>query len=67
MATTLINDGEIIYDNLKEKNLTEDWLYEQLKEQDYEKVSDVFYAEYMKGQELFILPFVNREHHKFDA
>ncbi|GAA0444876.1 MULTISPECIES: DUF421 domain-containing protein [Virgibacillus] len=67
LATTLINDGEIIYDNLKEKNLTEDWLYEQLKEQDYEKVSDVFYAEYMKGQELFILPFVNREHHKFDA
>ncbi|CDQ40622.1 MULTISPECIES: DUF421 domain-containing protein [Virgibacillus] len=67
LATTLINDGEIVYDNLKEKNLTEEWLQEQLKAQDYDHIKDVFYAEYMKGQDLFVLPFVNREHHKFDA
>jgi uncharacterized membrane protein YcaP (DUF421 family) len=66
LSITLINDGEIIYDNLKEKNLTEEWLMEQLKEQDYDNVEDVFYAEYNKGKKLFILPFVNRNHQKFE-
>ncbi|NBJ70908.1 DUF421 domain-containing protein [Roseburia sp. 1XD42-34] len=67
LATTLINDGEIIYDNLKEKNLTEEWLMEQLEAQQYKNVTDVFYAEYKKGEDLFILPFVNRNHHKYDG
>ncbi|GAB3069256.1 DUF421 domain-containing protein [Virgibacillus ainsalahensis] len=66
LATTLINDGEIIFDNLKEKNLTEEWLLEQLNEQDFDGPEDVFYAEYIKGKKLFVLPFVNREHEKFD-
>ncbi|WP_258871140.1 DUF421 domain-containing protein [Virgibacillus dokdonensis] len=66
LATTLINDGEIIYDNLKEKNLTEEWLIDQLEEQQYNHISDVFYAEYKKGEALFILPYVNREHKKYD-
>ncbi|GIP64327.1 UPF0702 transmembrane protein YetF [Virgibacillus pantothenticus] len=67
LATTLINDGEIIYDNLKEKNLTEEWLMEQLESQQYKSVTDVFYAEYKKGEDLFILPFVNRNHYKYDG
>ncbi len=66
LATTLINDGEIIYDNLKEKNLTEEWLIDQLEAQQYKHISDVFYAEYKKGEALFILPYVNREHKKYD-
>src|SRR5690625_4905049 len=66
LSATLINDGEIIYDNLNEKNLTEEWLMEQLKAQDYENVEDVFYAEYNKGKKLLILPFVNRNHQKFE-
>jgi uncharacterized membrane protein YcaP (DUF421 family) len=64
LSTTLINDGEIIYDNLEEKNLTEEWLIEQLKEQGYDDVKDVFYAEYMKDEDLLVLPFVNRKHKK---
>lgn len=67
IATTLINDGEIIYDNLKEKNLTEEWLLEQLKEQDFDTIEDVFYAEYIKDKKLFALPFVNRNHDKYDV
>ncbi|MBY7143127.1 DUF421 domain-containing protein [Virgibacillus sp. NKC19-3] len=67
LATSLINDGEIIYDNLKEKNLTEEWLLEQLKEQDFNTVEDVFYAEYIKDKKLFVLPFVNRNHDKYDV
>ncbi|MEN2767616.1 DUF421 domain-containing protein [Ornithinibacillus sp. 16A2E] len=60
LSTMVINDGEIIYDNLEEKNLTEEWLMEQLKEQGFDKVEEVFYAEYLKDEELLILPFVNR-------
>src|SRR5699024_3342967 len=35
LSAILINDGEIIEDNLREKNLTEEWLMEQLQEQGY--------------------------------
>ncbi|MFC2949903.1 YetF domain-containing protein [Virgibacillus sediminis] len=65
LAVTLVTNGEIIYDNLKEKNLTEEWLMEELREQGYDKVEDVSHAEYEKGKELFILPFINRNHEKF--
>src|SRR5699024_11823899 len=66
MSAILINDGELIQDNLKEKNLTEEWVFEQLQEQGYDTVKDVFYAEYTKGEDLYILPFVNRNHQKWD-
>ncbi|MFD1174335.1 YetF domain-containing protein [Oceanobacillus picturae] len=65
LATTLINDGEIIYDNLKEKNLTEEWLIEELHKQDYSSPKEVFYAEYIKDKQLFLLPFTNRGHKRF--
>nr|WP_229740692.1 DUF421 domain-containing protein [Ornithinibacillus halotolerans] len=60
LSVTLINDGEIIYDNLEEKNLTEEWLMEELKEQGFDRVEDVFYAEYLKDEEMLVLPYVNR-------
>jgi len=66
LSTTLINDGEIIYDNLYEKNLTEDWLMDQLEEQGYQHLKDVFYAEYTRGKKLFVLPFVNRSDQHWD-
>ncbi|MBR3120671.1 DUF421 domain-containing protein [Oceanobacillus profundus] len=66
LSTTLINDGEIIYDNLEEKNLSEEWLMEQLIEQGYNQLEDVFYAEYMKDQKLLVLPFLNRNHQKWE-
>lgn len=66
LSVTLINDGEIIYDNLREKNLNEEWLHDQLKEQGYNRVEEVFYAEYTKDRPLYILPFVNRNHQKWD-
>ncbi|RLL45080.1 DUF421 domain-containing protein [Oceanobacillus piezotolerans] len=67
LSTTLVNDGEIIYDNLKEKNLTEDWLHNQLTEQGYKDIKEIFYAEYTKGEPLFLLPFYNRNHQKWDV
>lgn len=66
IPTTLINDGEVIYDNLLEKNLTEDWLYEEIKKQNY-VLEDIFHAEYEKGKELQIYPVINRNHQKWDV
>ncbi|MFD2629674.1 YetF domain-containing protein [Oceanobacillus kapialis] len=66
LATTLINDGEILYDNLQEKNLTEEWLLEQLHDQGYIRPAEVFYAEYIRDKQLFLLPFTNRNHSKFE-
>lgn len=67
LPTTLINDGEIIYDNLKEENLEESWLIQQLKLQGFDRIEDVFHAEYDKIEGLFVLPYVNRNHKKWDA
>ncbi|WP_087973283.1 YetF domain-containing protein [Oceanobacillus rekensis] len=66
IPTTLVNDGEIIYDNLKEKNLTEQWLKEKLKEQGYNRLEDVFFVEYVKNKELLVHPILNRNHQKWD-
>lgn len=57
---TLISDGELIKDNVKEAGLTEDWVYDEIKRQNYNKIEDVFYAEYTEGQKLFLLPFKNK-------
>lgn len=67
LPTTLINDGEIIYDNLKEENLEKSWLIQQIKQQGFESIEEVFYAEYEKNEGLFVLPFVKRKHKKWDV
>src|SRR5699024_11753328 len=57
---TLISDGELIVDNLKEAQVSEEWLYNELKRQQYNRVEDIYYAEYIEGQKLFILPFTEK-------
>lgn len=66
LSMTIINDGELIEDNLREKNLNEEWLQEQLEKQGFTSIEEVFYAEYTKGEDLFIVPFVHRNHKKWD-
>lgn len=61
LTISLINDGEIIWDNLKEANLTEKWLENELKVQDIATVKNVFYAEWSEGQNLFVLPFIESD------
>ncbi|SET16027.1 Uncharacterized membrane protein YcaP, DUF421 family [Oceanobacillus limi] len=61
LSTTLINDGEILYDNLEESKLTEEWLLDEIVKQGYTRVQDIFYAEYTKGKKLLILPYVNKK------
>ncbi|WP_068676469.1 DUF421 domain-containing protein [Oceanobacillus sp. Castelsardo] len=67
LPTTIISDGQLIEDNLKEKNLTEEWVMEQIKAQGFETIEDVFYAEYTKGEDLLVFPVFNRNHTKWDA
>lgn len=57
MATTLISDGEIIKDNLAEVDLSEEWLVNELKKQNFNSIQEVFYAEWLKGKGLYILPY----------
>lgn len=57
IAMTLISDGEIIKDNLAEADLSEEWLIKELARQDFNDIKEIFYAEWMKDQKLFILPY----------
>ncbi|WP_040979714.1 YetF domain-containing protein [Oceanobacillus jeddahense] len=65
LPITLINDGEIIKDNMEEKNLPVSWLEESIREQGYKDISEIFYAEYTKDNPLYIVPFINRNHKKY--
>lgn len=57
---TLISDGEMLHDNIMEAGLTVEWLQKELKRQNYNRVEEVFYAEYAEGKKLFISPFKNK-------
>ncbi|MDL4842950.1 DUF421 domain-containing protein [Aquibacillus sp. LR5S19] len=53
----LINDGEIIKDSLHEIGKDEPWLKEELNKQNVRSHKDVFYAEYQKGEALYVQTF----------
>ncbi|MFD2759805.1 YetF domain-containing protein [Lentibacillus juripiscarius] len=58
LATTVISDGEIVWDNLKEAKLTEQWLINELKQQNVYAVEEIFYAEWQgEQQKLFVMPY----------
>lgn len=44
LATEIIKDGDVLEQNLKQNNLTMDWLRQELKKQRIDKISDVVYA-----------------------
>ncbi|MYL18482.1 DUF421 domain-containing protein [Halobacillus litoralis] len=56
LPRTIISDGEVIWDNLMEAGLDQNWLHDQLKAQDYEAPEEVLYAEFQDGdQTLFVI------------
>ncbi|MDC3417182.1 DUF421 domain-containing protein [Aquibacillus salsiterrae] len=57
LPVTLIDDGEIIEDNLKEIKQDRQWLENELKKQKVNGIRDVFYAEYKEGEALFVQTF----------
>jgi uncharacterized membrane protein YcaP (DUF421 family) len=52
LPVTLISDGKVLLDNLKEAGLDRPWLENPLKMQGINKVADVFYAEWRKDKGL---------------
>lgn len=57
IPTTLILDGEVLYGNLQEAGLNEQWLKNELLKQNFHTYDKILYAEWKKNQELFILPY----------
>ncbi|MCA0983778.1 DUF421 domain-containing protein [Halobacillus yeomjeoni] len=58
LPTTLITDGEVLWDNLEEAGLSENWLNQQLQLQNVKDPKEVLFAEYKHGDtELYILNF----------
>lgn len=43
--TDLISEGQVLHDNLRELDLTEEWLLKKLRRKNIERVEDVFYAQ----------------------
>lgn len=54
MPSEIISDGKIIKHNLKEFNLDEKWVKDELAKQNINSIKDVFYAEIQSDGTLFI-------------
>ncbi|WP_181349111.1 DUF421 domain-containing protein [Thalassobacillus sp. CUG 92003] len=57
LPTTLISDGEVIWDNLLETGFDREWLETQLQYQNVNDISNVLYAEYKQGEALYVLTY----------
>ncbi|UFU01343.1 DUF421 domain-containing protein [Radiobacillus kanasensis] len=53
----LIADGEVLWDNVRESGFDRNWLEKKLKEQKYNSVKDVFFAEFIAGEGLYVQPY----------
>lgn len=54
IPTEIISDGNLIKENLTELQLSEEWVYEQLKKNGFSKVEQVYYAEILTDGTLHI-------------
>lgn len=54
VPVTLIRDGKVLWDELKDLNFNEYWLKNQLLSQNISNYEDVFLAEWLEGDGLFI-------------
>lgn len=66
IAMYVINDGEMIKDNLLEINMTEEWLFEELKRQNINDIKEVFYAEWLPSTGLYVLPYTKIKHKDYE-
>ena len=54
VPSEMISDGIVIMQNLKQNNLTEEWLYGELEKQGINSVKEVFYASLDSNGHLYI-------------
>ncbi|TGB05194.1 DUF421 domain-containing protein [Halobacillus salinus] len=58
LPVAIISDGEVLWDNLSQANLDEDWLNKQLSKQDFNSAEEVLYGEFQEGNsDLYIIGF----------
>ncbi|WP_238378839.1 DUF421 domain-containing protein [Halalkalibacillus sediminis] len=56
LPITLIKDGQLINEHLKEVNKDEQWLMNQLANHSISNMKDVLFAEWLEGDGLFVVP-----------
>ena len=54
LPVTLISDGEILQDNLKKAGYNIEWLQNKLRKHNISNFKDVFYAEWLENEGLYI-------------
>ncbi len=59
VPVTLIRDGEVLWDEIIDLGFNESWLKSQLNTQNITDYKDVFIAEWLQGDGLFVQPFRN--------
>lgn len=57
VPVTIIRDGEVLWDEIRELGFDEQWLKEQLKAHQVSKYEDVFVAEWLNGDGLYLQTF----------
>ncbi|KGP90691.1 membrane protein [Pontibacillus chungwhensis BH030062] len=57
LPRTLVSDGEVLWDNLEEAGLTEEWLHQELRKQNIQSPKELMYAEYKEGEALYVVPY----------
>ncbi|HWL12873.1 MAG TPA: DUF421 domain-containing protein [Ureibacillus sp.] len=61
LPITLISDGIVVQDNLRESGHDEEWLLKQLKKRDITRVEDALYAEWVEDEGFFCLKMNQNE------
>ncbi|GGC95346.1 DUF421 domain-containing protein [Thalassobacillus devorans] len=59
LSTTLIMDGEVVEDNIRDLGFDHYWLENQLTANGYSKSEDVLYADWINNDGIYIVPFTN--------
>ncbi len=57
LPITLIMDGEIIWDNIKEIGNDEKWLENQIKSSGVNRIEDVLYAEWKEDEGIYVVKY----------
>lgn len=59
VPVTLIRDGEVLWDEIADLGFNESWLNSKLNSKNITDYEDVFIAEWLEGDGLFVQPFQN--------
>ncbi|PPA69178.1 DUF421 domain-containing protein [Jeotgalibacillus proteolyticus] len=57
LPINIILDGEVIYHNLEENGIEEEWLKKQLSKQNISRYKDVLFAEWVPNKSLYVMGY----------